>query len=295
MATAGTLINGAALTFVGGGTALANVLSATAVSSAVGLGLAAYALTRPAESSGGGYQEESSGYHKRRGLVARQGALPKGAHVVAVREHGPKRNGKSNGGKGTEGRSSAGRLGKKAGERAPRFERPDKDAEGQDSDEVGRPASGRQGKQTRQGPKRPRKVIASGKLGLGRQANHRSKREQQDIELGPLAVLQYEEQLELTETLELIRQHDTAGCGKRLMCELGGMKQDELTIEELSILNLVRPPGSDVRDSVSTNQASLEYLDAKTRGQKGEKCGNVYPLCTLNGKQLMTIVMDYLP
>jgi len=307
MATAGTLINGAALTFVGGGTALANVLSATAVSSAVGLGLAAYALTRPAESSGGGgYQQESSGYHKRQGLArARQGAVPKGARVVAIRDKGPKGKGKAKG-QLREVKVSAGSI-------EGRLVRKDKNSEvrlhiGEGKNSEGIPVSvGRQsknpggrsgsvGRQNKQNnPSRPaylgRKIRGKSNL----QENHRSKRDQQDIELGPLAVLQYEEKLELQETLELIRQHDTAGCGKRLMCELGGMEQDQLTIEELSILNLVRPSGDDVQGEVFANQASLEYLDAKTRGQKGEKCGKVYSRCTLNGKQLMTIVMDYLP
>jgi len=295
MAGAGTLINTGALTFFGGGTGLANVLSVGAVGSAIGLGLAAYAITRPQE------KKQSSGYHKRQGNARQGGPKRKGkVNSQGIKVSG----GKVNAGKGWDRQVSEGRADEiKLSEGGSKVSTGNANARNVRGGQVSggraggfnvRQGPGRQSKQNKSGPSRPVKVISRGKV--GRQGSYRTKREQKDFNLSPLDAWQFEEQLELQETLEIIRQHDKAGCGKRLMCELAGMNQEELSIEELSILNLVSYNGNSVlRGGAATSQASLEYLEARTRGQSGEYCGNVYPLCTLNGKQLMNIVNEYLP
>ncbi|CAL4067423.1 unnamed protein product [Meganyctiphanes norvegica] len=299
----GALINAGGLTFIGGGTGLANALSIGAVGSAIGLGLAAYAVTRPQESSGGyGYQQQSSGYHKRKGIErAERQPSTKGGRIAVASSKGPKRQGgKVNGpGPSRDSKVSEGRANSGNGKvRQRKFNQegpsPGKDAHvvvinTKDPNQQGSVGVGRQSKS---GPSHPAKIV-TGRGKVGRPVRKlRTKREEQDSELSPLDVLQIEEQLELQETLELIRKHDTTGCGKRLMCELANMDQEQLTVEELSILNLV---SHNTQSGVRPNQASQEYLDAKTKGQQGEDCGQVYPLCKMNGKQLMSIVMDYLP
>ncbi|XP_042877366.1 probable H/ACA ribonucleoprotein complex subunit 1 [Penaeus japonicus] len=99
----------------------------------------------------------------------------------------------------------------------------------------------------------------------------------------------------LDNLMALIRQEDVTGCGLKLMCELGAAPEDELTVEELSIMHLVGPivkPGEGVLPSGS---ATTHYRDAKTFGQEGGECAKEFPMCPLNRAQLMETVMNYLP
>ncbi|XP_037782935.1 uncharacterized protein LOC119579263 [Penaeus monodon] len=99
----------------------------------------------------------------------------------------------------------------------------------------------------------------------------------------------------LDNLMALIRQEDVTGCGMRLMCELGAAPEDELTVEELSILHLVGPivkPGEGVLPSGS---ATSQYRNAKDFGREGGECAKAFPMCPLDRAQLMDTVMNYLP
>ncbi|KAK7081587.1 hypothetical protein SK128_006589 [Halocaridina rubra] len=98
----------------------------------------------------------------------------------------------------------------------------------------------------------------------------------------------------LENVLELIRQEDVSGCGLRLICQLGELPEEELTIEELSMLQLVGPP-IQIEDSIPSNKASWDYRVARTIGYSGGDCGEAYPKCPLAGKQLINAVMEYIP
>ncbi|XP_071531596.1 uncharacterized protein [Panulirus ornatus] len=103
-----------------------------------------------------------------------------------------------------------------------------------------------------------------------------------------------EESAALENLMELIREEDVTGCGKRLVCELAAADDQRLTVEELSILNLVGPavkPG----EGLLPKGATWEYRAARGFGQTSGDCGQAFPMCALNGTQLMDTVMAFLP
>ncbi|KAG7173306.1 putative DM4/DM12 family-like protein 29, partial [Homarus americanus] len=103
-----------------------------------------------------------------------------------------------------------------------------------------------------------------------------------------------EDSAALENLMEVIRAEDVSGCGRRLVCELAANNQQSLTVEELSILNLV---GSSVKpgEGVLPRGASQEYKEARGLGEAGGDCDKVFPKCPLTGAQLMGAVMAYLP
>ncbi|XP_037788427.1 uncharacterized protein LOC119583796 [Penaeus monodon] len=95
--------------------------------------------------------------------------------------------------------------------------------------------------------------------------------------------------------LELVRAEDVTGCGMRLVCELASQEEEDLVQEELAILALLGPyvkPGEGV---LPPGGARGEYLQARSFGGRGGDCGAAFPMCALNGTQLMDTVMAYLP
>lgn len=96
----------------------------------------------------------------------------------------------------------------------------------------------------------------------------------------------------LQRVLSLIRQQDVTGCGMRLVCELAGIAEEDLDEEQMAILNLVEPrikPG----EGVLPPGGFGDYKIAKTMGQTHENCSTSFPLCSLNGNQLMEVVNSY--
>ncbi|XP_064115257.1 uncharacterized protein LOC135221407 [Macrobrachium nipponense] len=95
-------------------------------------------------------------------------------------------------------------------------------------------------------------------------------------------------------SLRLIRQEDVTGCGLKFMCELAKRDPTGLTVEELSVLNLVGPvvrPG----EGLLPDRAIDDYRRAKALGQGGGSCSEAYPLCAFSGSQLMETVSGFLP
>ncbi|XP_042214160.1 uncharacterized protein LOC121860840 [Homarus americanus] len=98
----------------------------------------------------------------------------------------------------------------------------------------------------------------------------------------------------LEKTMEIIRSEDVSGCGLRLMCEVAGLRNQHLTMEEKAILDLVGP-GQMPRSGFTPKGALQEYKLAKGLGQSGGSCGQVYSTCPYSGAQLVHTVMGYLP
>ncbi|XP_068227492.1 uncharacterized protein [Palaemon carinicauda] len=105
-----------------------------------------------------------------------------------------------------------------------------------------------------------------------------------------------EDEAAISNILNLIRQEDITGCGLKFMCELARRERasEELALEELSVLSLV---GTVVTpdEGPQPEGAVGEYTRAKALGMEGGNCSEAYPLCALNGTQLMETVMAYLP
>ncbi|XP_064115255.1 uncharacterized protein LOC135221405 [Macrobrachium nipponense] len=94
--------------------------------------------------------------------------------------------------------------------------------------------------------------------------------------------------------LELIREEDVLDCGMRLVCELGGNDEDELSMEELAILSLVGPvvqPG----EGILPGRASAAYRIARTAGYSQTNCTELYSKCPVDNKNLVEAVMSYIP
>ncbi|KAK4305702.1 hypothetical protein Pmani_022409 [Petrolisthes manimaculis] len=103
------------------------------------------------------------------------------------------------------------------------------------------------------------------------------------------------QRVHIENVLEMVKAQDVTGCGRRLVCELGSADPRRLTVEELSILNLVGDgvvPGEGV---LPPGGASGHFKTARGWGESGGDCGLAYHTCPLNGKQLMQLVMEYLP
>lgn len=95
--------------------------------------------------------------------------------------------------------------------------------------------------------------------------------------------------------LELVRAEDVTGCGMRLVCELAGQEEEDLVQEELAILALLGPDVKPGEGVLPPGGARGEYLQARNFGAQGGDCGAAFPMCPLNGSQLMDTVMAYLP
>ncbi|XP_069979349.1 uncharacterized protein [Penaeus vannamei] len=95
--------------------------------------------------------------------------------------------------------------------------------------------------------------------------------------------------------LELVRAEDVTGCGMRLVCELAGQEEEDLVQEELAILALLGPDVKPGEGVLPPGGARGEYLQARSFGGRGGDCGAAFPMCPLNGSQLMDTVMAYLP
>lgn len=94
--------------------------------------------------------------------------------------------------------------------------------------------------------------------------------------------------------MEMIRQEDVSGCGLRLVCELGAAEEGQLSIEEISILNLVGPviqPG----EGLLPDSASVDYRAARTYGSSNINCTEAYPKCPIAGEFLMDSVISHIP
>ncbi|KAK7068905.1 hypothetical protein SK128_012584 [Halocaridina rubra] len=94
--------------------------------------------------------------------------------------------------------------------------------------------------------------------------------------------------------LDLIRQQDITGCGMRLVCELAGIREEELNEEQQAILNLVGPvtkPG----EGLLPPGGARDFKEARFLGFTEGKCQESFPLCPLNGTQLMELIDAFVP
>ncbi|XP_064115256.1 keratin, type I cytoskeletal 17-like [Macrobrachium nipponense] len=98
----------------------------------------------------------------------------------------------------------------------------------------------------------------------------------------------------LARVLDLIRREDVAGCGLRLVCELASSEEEELTVEELSILNIVGPPARP-EERISSENGVNDYRVAKSIGLERENCTRAYSFCPLDGTQLRGAIVAHLP
>ncbi|XP_053650768.1 uncharacterized protein [Cherax quadricarinatus] len=104
----------------------------------------------------------------------------------------------------------------------------------------------------------------------------------------------HEESAALENVMEEIRAQDVSGCGRRLVCELAATDLRRLTVQELSILNLVGPSVLP-RKYLSSGAASGEYRAARGVGEAGLDCGQIFTTCPLSGSQLRIAVLALLP
>ncbi|KAK7075135.1 hypothetical protein SK128_009533 [Halocaridina rubra] len=103
-----------------------------------------------------------------------------------------------------------------------------------------------------------------------------------------------DESAALQNLLQVIRAEDVTGCGMKLVCELAGLREEALMEEELAILDLVGPvvrPG----EGLLPPGGAGDYKAAKMYGLQQGNCSQAFPLCPLNGTELMGAVMNYLP
>ncbi|KAK7068904.1 hypothetical protein SK128_012583 [Halocaridina rubra] len=132
-------------------------------------------------------------------------------------------------------------------------------------------------------------AIAGRVFGGGRRGRRRG-REVQDNNVPEAEILE--------RTLTLIRQQDITGCGLRLVCELAGLNEEELDEEQKAILSLVdmandhrHTPGEGILPSLG----ATDYKAARTVGIMQGDCGTSFPMCSLNGTELMQVIGHYLP
>ncbi|XP_068227493.1 uncharacterized protein [Palaemon carinicauda] len=94
--------------------------------------------------------------------------------------------------------------------------------------------------------------------------------------------------------LDLVLEEDGMDCGKRMVCEIAGNDEGELSMEELAILSLVGPvvqPG----EGILPGTASTTYRIARTAGSLQSNCTELYPKCPIEGRTLVESVMSYIP
>ncbi|KAK7075136.1 hypothetical protein SK128_009534 [Halocaridina rubra] len=103
-----------------------------------------------------------------------------------------------------------------------------------------------------------------------------------------------EESAAVTNLLQVIRNEDVTGCGLKLVCELAGMREEELYEEEIAILNLVGPVVPPGHGLLPPGGAG-DYKIARLFGQQHGDCSLAFPLCPFNGTELMGALMSFLP
>ncbi|XP_042877367.1 uncharacterized protein LOC122256622 [Penaeus japonicus] len=131
--------------------------------------------------------------------------------------------------------------------------------------------------------------------GAGRRSNRRRNGHRRYGREAGEAGAQDEEWPALENLLQDVRRQDTTGCGRRLLCELAQEDEEALSLEELEILSLVGPDVTPGEGLLPPGGASGEFARARAFGRDGGDCGAAFPLCPLNGTQLMDSVMAYLP
>ncbi|XP_066959360.1 uncharacterized protein [Macrobrachium rosenbergii] len=146
-------------------------------------------------------------------------------------------------------------------------------------------------------------AAAAGAVGLGllgaaalsRRGGGRFGRRGGRNRFGRQAQKQVEESNALERALDLIRQQDVTGCGMRLVCELAGLREENLTEEEKAILDIVEPRPKAGEGVLPSSSGAVDYKIAKELGHRHADCSLTFPLCSFNGTQLMNIVDGYLP
>ncbi|XP_042877374.1 uncharacterized protein LOC122256626 [Penaeus japonicus] len=146
-------------------------------------------------------------------------------------------------------------------------------------------------------------AAVAGAVGLGSLTLAGSRTPQQQAPQRPQEVregkgeagAQDEEWPALENLLHGVRQGHDVGCGRRLLCELAQEDEEALSLEELEILSLVGPDVTPGEGLLPPGGASGEFARARAFGRDGGDCGAAFPLCPLNGTQLMDSVMAYLP
>ncbi|KAK7068906.1 hypothetical protein SK128_012585 [Halocaridina rubra] len=93
----------------------------------------------------------------------------------------------------------------------------------------------------------------------------------------------------LQRAVTLIRKQDVTGCGMKLVCELAGLNEDELTADQREILKLVDKLPNEDGGGITDYKAALEV------GRSLSSCSQTFPLCSLTGTQLMQTIDSYLP
>lgn len=105
----------------------------------------------------------------------------------------------------------------------------------------------------------------------------------------------HKEQLILDEEqlLGAIRESDESGCSLRLVCELAGKDQTELTEDEWEILRFVSegdPAAAPGQGLLPSSPSLAPYQSAARLGASGYLCRDVFKACDLNAAQIMGFV-----
>ncbi|KAK4324954.1 hypothetical protein Pmani_004443 [Petrolisthes manimaculis] len=104
-----------------------------------------------------------------------------------------------------------------------------------------------------------------------------------------------DERAALMRLLEVIKEEDVTGCGRRLMCELAASDPTQLEEEHLAILDLLEPVVRPGEGLLPPGSAAEEYVRARGVGESGGDCALAYPACPVPPSQLPQLILDYLP
>ncbi|CAL4084353.1 unnamed protein product, partial [Meganyctiphanes norvegica] len=103
-----------------------------------------------------------------------------------------------------------------------------------------------------------------------------------------------EEKQLLAQEIETVRKADMAGCGMRLVCELGAADEDKLTEEELAILAFVGPGVVKPGEGLLPDSSLWEYQVSRVMGQVGANCAKAFPACPYNATKMVNAINDLL-
>ncbi|KAK7068907.1 hypothetical protein SK128_012586 [Halocaridina rubra] len=129
----------------------------------------------------------------------------------------------------------------------------------------------------------PRRSRTKKRRLFGRQRREAPRREQS------LNSEKESEEKVLQRALNLIRQQDVTGCGMKLVCELAGLREEDLSEEQRSILTLVDQVPNDGKGGIS------DYKRAMGMGEANWNCGKYFSMCTVSGRELMQTIDYFLP
>ncbi|XP_068227632.1 uncharacterized protein [Palaemon carinicauda] len=102
-----------------------------------------------------------------------------------------------------------------------------------------------------------------------------------------------DERAALDNLMEMVFLQDGTGCGMKLVCDLAGKGEDELTDEDLNILALVGPAVAPGEGFLPTTGADV-YRNARYIGESGAACDQVFKSCPVNGTEISAVTQKFL-